>query len=615
MFDALRKMILPIIIIVLFFFVAMIVLQCGMGMSGRSDYAGSNVAAVINGEEISWQEYNRIFSTLLRSEADKSEEELPDSRVRQIQQDAWNQLLHDRLIMQQVARHKLTVTEEELYGYLRMSPPQELQQTPYFQTEGKFDYQKYVNAMADPQMAPYWSSIEPHIRNEILKLKLQEAVVQAAHITEAEVRDYFITSTERIKAGMINVTYARFSRPPPKFTDEETRAYFAEHRDEYTVADRAALSLVKIEKKPSPLDWENIYLRSKQIHDSLVAGADFAEMARTYSEDGSGKDGGDLGWFAQGRMVPEFDELSFSMKEGELSEPLRTQFGWHILMHHGYKEEMEEVAGKEKKEKVKKAHVSHILLKVEASEENLAGCFNTLNDFQAAARDQGFAEAAQSMNLVVEETGLFVRNGNILYLGADRAASDFAFENKVGDVSEVLENASDLFVVRLDERRPAGPAAYEDMGEKVKMDMVKSSVAQMCRDTASAIWAEIQSGANPRDAAKKYGEEYRVPDEFRRNSYIKEYGRGPAGIGAAFSLTEPGQWTGPVDHDKGTVMFELLGRKSADISEFTEQRDSLRTILLQTKQQQCYGRWYQHLMEASDIENNVEKNLRRSDYM
>jgi hypothetical protein len=137
----------------------------------------------------------------------------------------------------------------------------------------------------------------------------------------------------------------------------------------------------------------------------------------------------------------------------------------------------------------------------------------------------------------------------------------------------------------------------------------------MCRDTANAIWAELQSGANPRDAAKKFDAEYSVPDEFRRDSYIKGYGRGPAGIGAVFSLTEPGQWTGPVDHDKGTVMFELIGRKSADISEFTEQRDSLRTILLQNKQQQCYGRWYQHLMETSDIENNVEKNQRRSDYM
>ncbi len=615
MFSALRKMILPIIIIVLFFFMGMIVLEWGLGMSSRSDYVGSNAAAVINGEEVSWQEYNRVFSMLLRTEADKSEEELPDAQVKQIQQDAWNQILQDRLIMQQVAKHKLTVTEEELYGYLRMSPPQELQQTQYFQTEGKFDYQKYVNAMADPQMAPYWSSLEPHIRNEILKLKLQEAVVQAAHITEAEVRDHFIVSTERIKAGMINVTYARFSRPPPKFTDEENRAYFAEHKDEYTVADRAALSLVKIEKKPSPLDWERVYIRSKQIYDSLVAGADFAEMAGFYSEDGSGKDGGDLGWFAQGRMVPEFDELSFSMKEGELSEPLRTQFGWHILKHHGYKEEMEDVAGKEKKEKVKKAHVSHILLKVATSEETLDRSFNTLNEFQAAARDQGFAEAAKSMNLVVEETGLFVRNGNILYLGADRATSDFAFENKIADISEVMENATDLFVIRLDERRPAGPATYEDMGEKVKMDIVKSAVAQMCRDTANAIWAELQSGANPRDAAKKFDAEYSVPEEFRRDSYIKGYGRGPSGIGAVFSLTEPGQWTGPVDHDKGTVMFELIGRKSADISEFTEQRDSLRTILLQNKQQQCYGRWYQHLVETSDIENNVEKNQRRSDYM
>ncbi len=615
MFSTLRRMILPIIIIVLFFFVGMIVLQWGLGMSSRSDYTSSNMAAVINGEEVSWQEYNQVFSMLLRAEAGQSDEELPDSRVKQLQEDAWNQLLHDRLIMQQVAKHQLTVTEEELYGYLRMSPPQELQQTPYFQIEGKFDYQKYMNAMADPQMAPYWSSIEPTIRNEILKLKLQETIVQAAHVTESEVRDYFIVATERIKAGMINVTYARFSRPPPKFTDEEVQTYFAEHQDEYTVADRAALSLVKIEKKASPTDGENVYLRSKQIHDSLLIGADFAEMAGIYSEDGSAKDGGDLGWFAQGRMVPEFDELSFSMKEGELSEPFRTQFGWHIIKHHGYKDEMEDGAENEKKVNVRKANVSHILLKVAVSEETLAGSFNTLSEFQMAALDQGFTEAAQSMNLVIEETGLFVRGGNVLHLGSDRAVSDFAFESELTTISEVMDNPADFFVIRLDERRPAGPAALEDLGEKVKMAMVKDAVAQMCRDTANAIWSELQSGANPKDAAKKFAAEYVVPDEFRRDSFIKGYGRDPAGIGAAFSLTEPGQWTEPVDHSQGTIMFELIGRKSADLTEFTEQRDSLRTALLLAKQQQCYGRWYRHLMETSDIENNIEKNQRRSDYL
>ena len=152
MFEALRRMILPIIIIVLVFFVAMIVLQWGMGMSSRSSYEQSNVAAVINGEEVPWQAFNRLYNNLVRAESEETEDEIPDTKLQELQDKAWQQLLSDRLLMQQVASHNIAVTDEEVYAYLKFSPPVDIQQLSYFQTEGKFDYQKYMGALADPQM-------------------------------------------------------------------------------------------------------------------------------------------------------------------------------------------------------------------------------------------------------------------------------------------------------------------------------------------------------------------------------------------------------------------------------------------------------------------------------
>ena len=173
MFEALRKMILPIIIIVLVFFSAMIVLEWGMGMSGRSGYEQSNVAAVINGEEIPWQVFNRLYNSLVRVETDKTDDELPDTKLKELQEKAWQQLLSDRLLMQQVARHSIAVTDEEVYAYLKFSPPADIQQHSYFQTEGRFDYQKYIRALADPQMSRYWATIEPLVRSDLLKMKMQ----------------------------------------------------------------------------------------------------------------------------------------------------------------------------------------------------------------------------------------------------------------------------------------------------------------------------------------------------------------------------------------------------------------------------------------------------------
>ena len=245
MFETLRRMIFPIIIIVLFFFVGMIVLQWGLGMSTRSGFVDANTAAVINGEEVEWAEYRRIYDGLYQTALSGSEEgEVSDQKVRELQGQAWSQLLFDRLMMQQVANRNLTVTDEELYGYLRMSPPADLQQLPYFQTNGQFDYQKYLSSMADPSAAPFWTSVQEFVSRDIMKLKVQEMVSQAAHVTEAEVKQKYVGDNEKVTVEMINVSYSRFSRPPPKSSDAEIREFFDARRDDYQIDERVALNLV-----------------------------------------------------------------------------------------------------------------------------------------------------------------------------------------------------------------------------------------------------------------------------------------------------------------------------------------------------------------------------------
>ena len=132
MFEMLRKMIFPIIIIVLVFFVGMIVLQWGLGLSGRNQAVQANVAGTINGEEIPWQTHSQLLNNLYQKErANRGEDyEIPDDRARELEQQAWDELVADKLIKQEGVRLGLTVSETDVYNYLKYNPPQFLQQEP-----------------------------------------------------------------------------------------------------------------------------------------------------------------------------------------------------------------------------------------------------------------------------------------------------------------------------------------------------------------------------------------------------------------------------------------------------------------------------------------------------
>ncbi len=611
MFDALRRMIFPIIIIVLLFFGGMIVLEWGLGLSGRQQFVDANLAGEINGTQVSWQEYNQIYNNLLQYQQRQSDvDELPESQVREIQRAAWEQLVVDQLMLQKIQENSIVVTDEELYNYLRYSPPAELQALPYFQTNGEFDYQKYVSAMTDPQAAPFWAQIEAAAVNDIAKMKAQELAMQTAVVTEPEVREWYLAGTEKVKVGMINVDFKRFSTPAPIVSAEQVEAYFNENREEYTINARAALNLVMIEKAPSPADVEVAYNKAMAIYDSIQAGSDFAEMARIYSDDpGSKEEGGDLGWFPRGQMVPEFERYAFQMDEGDVSEPVKSDFGWHIIKVHGKRTDMEKQRGSDEEQPVEKIHASHILIEAVASQETLDQAYRRLTDFRADAVSDGFFAAAEEHRFPVRNTDLFFRGGNIQYLGADPKAGIFAFENEVDAISEVYENNSAVYVVQVAEKREAGQATFEEARQRAELDLQRSLIREHCTDTAQAIYNDIMSGMDPKTAAERHGEEYETPEAFGRSGYVPGIRQDPMAIGAAFALKTPGEITKPVDHDQGVVIFELISKESPDMSQYTEARDSVRTVVLNRKRQDLYSAWIQYMVENSDIKNYVQEAL------
>ena len=118
-----------------------------------------------------------------------------------------------------------------------------------------------------------------------------------------------------------NLEIKKLLKPQIKITEEEMQTYFDENKESFAKAKEVNASHILVEDEKT----------AKEVKAKLDKGEDFAELAKEYSKDGSAQTGGELGFFGEGAMVPEFEEAAFSMKVGEISEPVKSQFGYHII--------------------------------------------------------------------------------------------------------------------------------------------------------------------------------------------------------------------------------------------------------------------------------------------
>jgi peptidyl-prolyl cis-trans isomerase D len=604
MFEMLRKMILPIIITVLVLFVGMIVLEWGLsGRGGGLDNPG-NLAGVVNGENISYEDYNRVLNNLYEQERQSRgvDYEIPEERERQLEQQAWNELVADRIIKQEGAKMKITVSDADVYNYLKSNPPTFLRQYAELQTNGQFDYQKYLALMTDDQATSFWAGLEPAVREDLKRIKVQQHIVEAVHVSDQEARQAFLDSYEKIGVGIVNVPTSKYY---PLVTDpvgQELQTYFTENREKYKLGERVVLEIVRVSKEPSPADQESARVRAREIYDSCITGSDFAEFARVYSDDASASNGGDVGWFPRGRQARELDSAAFAMREGEISTPVKTSAGWYIIKHLGYRTENGQ----------NEAHVAQILVKAEASAQTLDAAWQRLEMVRTGAEEMSFADAAKGEELEIYTTTPPVeKEGRVGYVNAGPADIAWAFKAEVGDLSDVLDLTGYYCLMRLSEKLPSGQAELKDVENKVKRDYRNAKLTQMCHDTALAVYAEVERGMSLIDAASKHGLAYDRPAPFTRTATILQVNSDPAAIGAAFALQRVGQVSKPVDHPTGSVLFELLERQVPDLALFDEKRDSVFEAVVQNKQRETYNAWYTQVNETAKVESFLNFQRRR----
>lgn len=601
MLKAMRKNTKTVLWIVILAFIGTIVFAWGMQYTASQRMR--NYVAKINGQEITADEYLFYYDRLQRQwESQNPQSELGEDQRAKFQYDAWRELLRNVLLQQQVRKYGVTVSDAEMVDFLQKyyyAIP-EIMQLSVFQTNGQFDYNKYLAIMnsKDPSAGPFWAQIETLVRPKILEFKLSSAVFSTARVSDQDVINRYKEYNEYYKVKIVHVRSDQFNRQVQAIPDEELKAEFEKNKEKYRQPERAYIKYVRFAKSSSKEDEMRVEDEALKVRDEALKAADsagFAALAKKYSQDPSAaQNGGDLGWFGHGQMVPAFDSAVFKLKPGELSQPVRTSFGWHLI----------KIWGKKSDKNQNLVHASHILLKVEPSAEWTDQLKSMADNFAKGAAKEGFEKTASEMQLAVDSSNIFTRDASITGLGYYTEINQFVFSSKPGSVSPVYNLPGTFAVVKVEKRFPAGIPKFGEMKKNAYADAIRRRASQLALQKARNIWQLVQKGESIESAATRYQEKVDTSHIWGWGSWVPGMGDSPAFLGSVIRAYQNKQrYIPPVPTDVGFAMGELLQYLPYDAGRFAAAKDSTAQSLFQKRRTDAFNAWLTQLQKESKIED------------
>lgn len=577
-------------------FVALMVFDWGAG--GMTCAGPGDTVGVINGQKISHQQFVEALRDASRQAKARNNAEPEES---QLISQIWDQMVAQILYAQQIEAHEIAVSDAEVNFINRNQPVEWVQNQEVFQTDGNFDPEKYGRFLDDPgtysspERNQFVLSAEYAVRQAVLISKLQEMVAGGVRVTSAEVREAFLRQKEKVRVAYAAIEAYSIADSLVSVSDEQIQAYYSGHPDEFHREAAVNASFVAFEKKPSAADEADAEAEIRDLLAEVRAGGEFAALARSHSEDpGSAERGGDLGFFGRGRMVKPFEEAAFALEPGAISEPVRSQFGWHIL-------KVEERKGEGDGLEVR---ARHILLKIRPGRDTLDSLRLESERFQERADEADFLTAVAEQGLQAKETGFITAGGYFPLLGNRTSGLVNSFLSaSPGRVSPPYETEQGIYVFVLLARREAGPQPLDEVYNRIATRLKTTEKVNVASTRMAPLLEDVRSGRSLEDAAHSRDIRFAESKPFSRDDFVQGVGRRNAFTGAAFRL-ETGTISGVVATDRGAYVLQLLEKEPIDEVEFKAEVPKLVERLRAEKQNEVLAAWFSDLKEQAEIIDN-----------
>ncbi len=595
------------------------------GYSFHSDK--STKVAVVNGEPISGVEYRKAYGEMLSALQRQYGNMWSDSLIEMfdLKTRALQGLIDEKLLSQEARRIGLTVTEEEVRS--------EIMAYPAFQFQGRFDERRYRAVLDQNRMTP--EDFEGTVSQVLLKDKVSQFMTAFLPITEQETREYYTYTNEQTRIRFVTLTPETFRESvqiepgdleayfstrredyrvpeqvriayievdPERFRDqveaseEEMRAYYEENLDRYEVKKqvKARHILFRLPEDASEENEGEVRKRALEVLEQVKAGGDFPELARTHSEGPTRDEGGELGWFSSGEMVEPFEEAAFGMKPGEISDPVKTRFGYHII-------EVEDVREARTKplEEVRE-EIRENLLELAAADLAHEQALTLIDQMPYEVDLPAYAE---EQDLPVETSPFFSRNDEIPGLGGGDRLQEVVFSLEPEAVSDVIEHQGRFYLFQVIEKKDPYLPELEEVAEQVREDLVLERAREKARSEAERLLKRLREGESWETLAADEGLEPQTSDFFKRGERIQGIGTAPDLEDAAFALDAQNPFPERVfESGNGYHVIRWEASKGIEEEAFQEAEAEVRRTLRNTKHQVIFDAWLENLRAEAEIE-------------
>ena len=581
----------------------------------------ATILAYVNGEPIYYKEFYNTYRQVLENYRARFKE-FDEEWIKRLnlKQTVLEQLIERKLILQAAKKMGLMVSDMELW--------ETISNYKIFQKDGKFDLKRYQMVLSHYHYTP--AEFEQSLREDLIIKRIREIFKDLAQVSDLEAYETYRWLNQKINLEFVTFEPNQFIKEiKPKETD--LKKYFEDHKERYEIPRKLKLVYLKISSKeflekinltdeeiekyyeankdifyePKKVCARHILFRvasdapkekvekvkkkAEEVLSKLKKGEDFVKLAKEYSEDkATAERGGDLGCFPRGVMVKSFEDAVFSLKKGEISEPIRTKLGFHIVKVYDIKEE------RTKPLKEVKKHIIMVLKKEKAKEM----AFNTANRIYAEAiLENDLRKAAKKYKKTIQETDFFSEKNWPLQIPHN--LKDQILSLKKGGISSPLKSKESYFLIQLKDEKPKHLPTFDEVKEKVKEDFIKEEARKRAKEKAEKTLNALKKGEKIKLKWTETG--FFSPDEPipKIGFYLKQK--------ELFFLDKNQPYFNDIaEIGNKFYLFKLKSRKKVNKADYEKEKEEFKKRLLIRRQIALFQAWVRQLREKAEIKIRKE---------